>query len=265
EWLAKKKESGQIRHVGFSYHGTHGDFRKVLHSYDWEFTMLQYNYYDEHYQAGRAGLMEAAQRGLLVMIMEPLLGGRLATGLPKEAASVFRKADDSLSPADWALWWLWNQPEVHVVVSGMNTAAQVRQNADSLARFAPFGDERAAVYSKVQEIFRKSYKIPCTGCNYCLPCPKGVNIPACLSAYNASYAQNYFTGIKLYAIGTALTTADPLTPRNKCNNCGKCEPVCPQNIPIRNALRSVTRRFEKPPVRMIASAVRWQMGREKKR
>ena len=254
-WIAEKKASGQIRQIGFSYHGTCGDFLKILDSYSWEFCMIQYNYYDENYQAGKKGLLAAAEKGVSVMIMEPLLGGRLATGLPKQAVALFEKADPSRTPADWALWWLWNQPEVTVVLSGMNSEQIMARNLQSLEQFRPLSDSELAVYADVVTVFRKSYKINCTGCNYCLPCPKGINIPACLSAYNTSYAQGFATGMMLYATSTAAITSHPLSPR-LCNDCGKCETHCPQAIPIRKSLKQVRRRFESPPLRAILALIR---------
>ncbi|MCL2218167.1 MAG: aldo/keto reductase [Defluviitaleaceae bacterium] len=255
DWLAEKKKSGQIRQVGFSYHGTCEDFIKTLDSYPWEFCMIQYNYYDENYQAGRRGLQAAAEKGVMVTIMEPLLGGRLATGLPKQAVEMFAKADPNASPADWALWWLWNQPEVTVVLSGMNSLKQMESNMRAAANSRSLSDKELAVYAGVVEIFRKSYKIPCTSCDYCLPCPKGINIPACFSAYNARYAQGLVTGFTLYLTSTAPMTKKPLSPHS-CNNCGKCEKHCPQHIPIRKELKKVARKFEPLPIRWVLALVR---------
>ena len=259
-WLEGKIASGQIRQVGFSYHGTCDDFLKILDAYAWEFTMIQYNYYDENYQAGKKGLKAAAQKGIAVMVMEPLLGGRLATGLPKQAVEMFQKSDPSLTPADWAFWWLWNQPEVTVVVSGMSSLQIVEANLRSIKNFRPKADEELAVYADVVELFRKSYKIKCTGCNYCLPCPMGINIPACLTAFNTSYAQGYITGMVMYATTTAVITRKPNSPRN-CNDCGKCEKVCPQNIPIRKDLKKVSKRFESLPLRCGFAIIRRVMNR----
>jgi len=255
EWLAKKMASGQIRQVGFSYHGSQGDFFKVLDSYPWTFCMIQYNYYDENYQAGKKGLQAAAEKGMAVIIMEPLLGGRLAVGLPKQAEEAFKNVNPQLAPADWAFWWLWNQPEVTVALSGMKSTEILEANLRSISNFRPLTQEELAVYPEVVEIFRKSYKINCTGCNYCLPCPMGINIPACLSAYNTSYAQGFITGATLYATSTAVVTKKPNSPR-RCNGCGKCEKDCPQFIPIRAALKKVARRFESPPLRLGYALIR---------
>jgi len=260
QWIAEKRKTGQIRQIGFSYHGTCDDFLKILDSYAWEFCMIQYNYYDENYQAGKKGLQAAAEKGVSVMIMEPLLGGRLATGLPKQAVGMFAKADPTLTPADWGFWWLWNQSEVTVAVSGMNTLQQMESNLRSADNFRQLTDRELAVYADVIELFRKSYKINCTGCNYCLPCPKGINIPACFSAYNTSYAQGFITGMTLYLTSTAAIGKNPSNPR-LCNECGKCEKHCPQYLPIRKWLKKTSSRLEPLPVRLTLALVRRVMTR----
>jgi predicted aldo/keto reductase-like oxidoreductase len=255
QWIEDKVKAGVIRRIGFSFHGTCDDFLKILGSYAWEFCMIQYNYYDENYQAGRKGLRAAAEKGIPVMIMEPLLGGRLATGLPKQAAELFAKANPALTPADWALRWLWNQSEVTVVVSGMSSSRVMEQNLRSADSFRPLSDDDLAVYGDVVKLFRKSYKINCTGCNYCLPCPKGINIPACFSAYNTRHTQGFATGMKLYMTSIAVLAKNPDSPR-LCNDCGKCEKACPQNLPIRRDLKKVVRRFEPLPLRPVLALVR---------
>ena len=255
QWIEEKRKSGQIKQIGFSFHGTYDDFLKVLNSYDWGFCMIQYNYYDENYQAGKKGLQAAAEKGLSIIIMEPLLGGRLATGLPKQAVELFKKSDPNLSPADWALWWLWNQSEVTVVLSGMSSNEIMKSNLRSMENYRPLPDKELTVYADVIDVFRKAYKVNCTGCNYCLPCPKGINIPDCLSAYNSSYAQGYITGIQQYMTSTALFSKNPISPRI-CNQCGKCEKICPQNISIRKSLKKVTGRFEPLPLRLLLKIAR---------
>ncbi|MCL2379186.1 MAG: aldo/keto reductase [Coriobacteriia bacterium] len=255
DWIAAKKSTGQIHQIGFSYHGNYDDFLKVIDSYPWEFCMIQYNYYDQNYQAGAQGLAAAHNKGMTVMIMEPLLGGKLATGLPKQAMQLFSEVNPDLSPADWALWWLWNQSEITTVLSGMSNERIVQTNLRSLDNFRFLTDTELAVYDDVIDVFRQSYKINCTSCNYCLPCPKGINIPACLSAYNTSYAQGYIAGITLYLTSTAVITKNPLSP-HLCNQCGKCEKLCPQHIPISASLKKVSRRFEPQPLRAILALAR---------
>ncbi|MCL2634208.1 MAG: aldo/keto reductase [Oscillospiraceae bacterium] len=260
QWLEDKKKSGKIRQIGFSYHGNCNDFIKIIDSYAWEFCMIQYNYYDENYQAGKEGLKAAAEKNMPVMIMEPLLGGRLATGLPKQAVEMFAKSNPALSPADWAFWWLWNQPEVTVVLSGMNSNQIVESNLRSTDDFRPLTENELTVYADIVELFRKSYKINCTGCNYCLPCPKGINIPSVFSAYNTRYAQGFIAGMTLYVTSIAGVTKNPVSPRI-CNGCGKCEKICPQNLPIRKDLKKVARKLESLPLRFAIAILRKIMTR----
>ena len=255
KWIASKKDSGQISQIGFSFHGAAGEFIEVINSYDFEFCLIQYNYYEPNYQAGQAGMMAAAEKNMTIMIMEPLLGGQLATGLPKNAVEIFKNTRSDLSPADWALWWLWSQAEVTTVLSGMSSAKIVEKNLNSVKRFSPLTKSERAVCDEVVAIFRKSYKVNCTNCNYCLPCPQGINIPGCLSARNASYAQNLYTGFALYMTSTGVISSHPTSAR-LCNQCGKCEKACPQNLAIRAELKQVTRRFEFWPIPWILAIVR---------
>jgi len=255
EWAKSKQDSGQIKQFGFSYHGNNIDFMKILDAHQWDFTMIQYNYYDENYQAGKKGLVAAAEKGVSVIIMEPLLGGKLASGLPKEAVKLFENEKPGATPADWALRWLWNHDEVTVVLSGMSSKEQVMQNIASAKNFAPLQENEAGVYTKVVEIFKKAFRIPCTGCDYCLPCPKGINIPACFSAYNAKYAQGFVTAMTMYLTTTAVIAKNPTAPHT-CIKCGKCEKECPQNIPIMKDLMKVTFALEPLPLRLILKLVR---------
>jgi predicted aldo/keto reductase-like oxidoreductase len=255
QWIAEKKQAGKIRQAGFSFHGSCGEFLKVLDSYQWDLCQIQYNYSNENYQAGKEGLKAAAAKGIPVIIMEPLLGGRLAAGLPKEAVSLFSGADPSLSPAAWAFRWLWNQSEVTCVLSGMNTAAQMEENIRAAGDARPLTGAELAVYAEVTAIFGRAYRIKCTGCNYCMPCPRGINIPGCFAAYNTSFAQNFVTGMQQFLTSTAAMGKTPRTPR-LCVECGKCESHCPQHLPIRRALKQVAGRMEPLPLRLALSVVR---------
>ena len=257
-WIAEKKESGQIRQIGFSYHGNQGDFAALLEAYPWQFVQIQYNYSDENYQAGRAGLQRAAAMGLPVIIMEPLLGGKLANGLPKEALRLFgetgpKPAEQALrSPAEWALRWLWDQPQCTVVLSGMNSMAQLEENV-RVAGEATSGcltEEEHALYPRVVASFREAFKVPCTGCSYCMPCPKGVNIPGCLGAYNARYALGYIAGVSQYFTSTNVVDQKNNSSAHKCVACGACVQKCPQHIDIPGQLGKVGRMMEPWPLRM---------------
>jgi predicted aldo/keto reductase-like oxidoreductase len=246
KWIAEKRMSGQIKNIGFSFHGIHNEFLKILDAYEWDFCQIQYNYLNINYQAGMAGLKRAAEKGLSVIIMEPLLGGKLAGGLPKKAVDIFNAANSALSPAKWALRWLWNQNEVTVVLSGMNELSQLEENLetakDAIPNMLTADDEKT--FDSVIKIINASYKIPCTGCNYCMPCPHKVNIPACFATYNVSYSIGFITGFTQYlnSIGM-LNTVSSFAP-SQCQKCGQCEKKCPQHIPIMNSLEKVTKRME---------------------
>jgi predicted aldo/keto reductase-like oxidoreductase len=255
EWIDEKKRSGKIRQLGFSFHGSRGEFLKILDVHKWDFCQIQYNYSNENFQAGKEGLKAAFAKGIPVMIMEPLLGGKLATGLPKEAAAIFAKNDPSVSPATWGLRWLWNQEEVTCVLSGMSTVTQMEENIQSAENFRPLTESELTVYKEVIGIFNGAYKIQCTGCNYCMPCPKGINIPGCFAAYNTSFVQNFVTGIQQYITSTAAISKKPYSPR-LCVECGKCESRCPQHLLIRKSLKQVAGRMESLPIRFALSIAR---------
>ncbi|MCD8361747.1 MAG: aldo/keto reductase [Lachnospiraceae bacterium] len=244
EWAEEKKKSGQIQNFGFSFHGAQDEFLALLDAYDWDFCQIQYNYSDENYQAGVTGLKAAAAKGIPVMIMEPLLGGKLAKNLPKAAVKRFAQADPELSPAAWGFRWLYNQPEVTVVLSGMNEQEQLDDNvkiADTAAH-GMLSDADQAAIRDVREIFKASYKVHCTGCHYCMPCPAGVNIPACFTSYNTRYSISKSQGMMQYYMSTLMS--DKPSYAGLCKECGKCEKHCPQNLPIRENLKAVAREFE---------------------
>jgi len=260
EWIEEKKAKGQIHNIGFSFHGGTDNFIKVLDAYDWDFCQIQYNYMDEHSQAGRRGLKYAHEKGLPVIIMEPLRGGRLVQGLPKSAAKILENEEPKRSPAEWGLRWLWDQPEVTVVLSGMNDVAQVEENV-RIAREADAGcmtERDREVIEKVKAEINRYIKVPCTGCGYCMPCPAGVDIPGCFAAYNTRYTDSWYQGMKAYMMCTTLR----MNPSNasKCLRCGKCEQHCPQNISIRESLQNVKKHMEPPPYH-IARAISKCIGK----
>jgi predicted aldo/keto reductase-like oxidoreductase len=246
KWIEEKKSTGQIRNIGFSFHGIHNEFLQLLEVYDWDFCQIQYNYINTNYQAGTIGLKKAADKGLPVIIMEPLLGGKLASGLPKKAADVFRLENSSLSPAAWALRWLWNQKEVTVVLSGMNEDSQLQENIQVAADAMPdmLTHEESIAFDSVVKIFNASYKIPCTGCNYCMPCPHRVNIPGCFAAYNVFYTVGMLSGFQQYITGTGATDPRKNYAASQCKKCGICEKRCPQHISIIKSLEKVSKKME---------------------
>lgn len=250
EWIAEKKASGQIRQIGFSYHGGTQGFLQILKAYDWEFCQIQFNYMDEHSQAGLTGLRAAAEMGIPVIIMEPLRGGRLAGGLPKPAAEIFRESGYDRSPAEWGLRWIFDHPEVSVVLSGMNAMEQIRENVRIAEEAQPgcMSKEEQAVIGRVREKLAEVTKVPCTGCGYCMPCPAGVDIPVCFRCYNVRFSDGWFNGMREYFMCTTLRSKQ--TNASKCVGCGRCEQHCPQGIPIRKELKNVVKTMERLPYRI---------------
>lgn len=245
EWLEEKKASGQIRQIGFSYHGNADMFCELLEDYDWDFTQIQYNYMDENSQAGRKGLMAAAEKGIPVIIMEPLRGGRLAN-LPEAALKELSKFEVKRTPVQWALRWLWNQPQVTCVLSGMNSMEQVQDNLNtaSTVEVGELGEKEEALLAKVVKIINSKMKVGCTGCRYCMPCPKKVDIPGTFAAYNRRYSEGWFSAVKDYLMCTALRKDTSCA--SNCIECGKCEQHCPQHIEIRKELKNAKKVLENP-------------------
>lgn len=256
DWLAEKKKNGQIGQIGFSYHGNSDMFCRLLDAYDWDFCQIQYNYLDEHSQAGVTGLKYAAAKGLPVIIMEPLRGGRLAGHLPEAALRRFREYPVRRSPAEWAFRWLWDQEEVTCVLSGMNSLEMIGENcrAASEARAGEFGEAEEKLLRDVVSLVNAKMKVGCTGCRYCMPCPRGVDIPGTFSAYNRFYTESRYGGLRDYFMCIALRK-DSTSPAN-CIGCGKCESHCPQGIPIRRELKKARRTLGGPLTDLAGRAVK---------
>lgn len=256
EWIKEKQATGAILQIGFSYHGNTDMFCKLVDAYDWDFCQIQYNYMDEHSQAGKRGLQYANKRGLPVIIMEPLRGGKLAKGLPNDALELFHKHTPARTPVQWALRWLWNQPEVTVVLSGMNSMEQVHDNINtaSTVEVGEFTPEDERMLSEVIDVLNSKIKVPCTGCSYCQPCPKGVNIPGCFAAYNMVATEGKITGMMEYMKNTTMRKTP--TAASQCVECGLCEKHCPQHINIREELGKVRKEMETPIYRIASKIVR---------
>ncbi len=245
DWIREKKETGQILHIGFSFHGSTNSFRELLDAYDWEFTMIQYNYLDENTQAGRAGLEYAHSKGLPVMIMEPLRGGKLVDMLPEEAKKRISQNSRGYTAAEWSFRWLWNQPEVTSVLSGMNSVEMIEENAAvaSDAQANVFTEEDLAFLEEIKADINHSMKVGCTGCGYCMPCPHGVDIPGAFNAWNTYYSQGRRAASWTYMQCT-IFRHDPAG-ASQCIGCGACEQHCPQGIEIRKELKLAAADLEK--------------------
>jgi predicted aldo/keto reductase-like oxidoreductase len=245
EWLEELKKKGTIKNIGFSFHGGKEDFEQLIVAYPWDFCQIQYNYLDENNQATKSGLQLANSLGIPVVIMEPLRGGKLVNNLPEQVVNAFASYDKKRTPAEWALRWIWNHPEVNVVLSGMSDEEQLAENvriageaeANSLSK------EELEVFEKVKEILREKTKVPCTGCGYCMPCPSGVNIPGCFSAYNDKYLLG-LKGNRMKYMQTLGVMSKKPAYASMCTECGKCERHCPQNIEIRKQLKTVKKEME---------------------
>ena len=255
EWIRDRMASGEIRQIGFSFHGPYPEFVKLLDNYDWDFTLIQYNYINMNYQAGINGLHYAAEKGLSVFIMEPLLGGKLAN-LPQEALALFEKARPGSKAADWALRFVWDEPCVTLLLSGMNEIAQLEENLNVVETALPSSltDQEKETIFAVKSIFKKSYKIPCTGCNYCMPCPRKINIPAFFEAYNTSYALKRTAALNAYIVSAGALGEFPHY-ASDCTACGKCSSQCPQQIAIPTQLKTVRRRLQIPGMKGIMAIV----------
>ena len=257
EWIADKKKKGAIINMGFSFHGQREDFVKLIDAYDWDFCQIQYNYRDENKQAGRFGLDYASQKGVPIIVMSPLRGGLLSNTLPEAAKKLFAKANNTRSLTEWSLRWIWDQPEVLTVLSGMGEAKYLDENI-AIASTVSTGNvtnQEREIYKQVIEAFKQSDEIPCTGCGYCLPCPQGVNIPDCFFCYNESRIGPFFEAVKQYLMSTgAVSTTQHYA--SKCTKCKVCEKHCPQQIQISQELTKVSKRMESFWFRPVFAMVR---------
>jgi predicted aldo/keto reductase-like oxidoreductase len=241
EFLDAAKADGRIKHAGFSFHDEAPTFKPIVDGYDWSFCQIQYNFMDEDFQAGRAGLEYAAGKGLGVIVMEPLRGGALTARIPEDVQALWNKGRVKRTPAEWGLRFVWNRPEVNVVLSGMTEPAQVEENIrianEGLANSLT-GEEIALIH-EVKAIYQARIRVNCTSCGYCMPCPTGVNIPANflqlnnLAIYRDRAAAEFFYFHLLKEEQRA----------SHCEECGQCVELCPQHIPIPEMLKEVVREF----------------------
>jgi hypothetical protein len=267
DFLDKAKADGRIRNAGFSFHGDRKAFKEIIDAYDWTFCQIQYNFLDETNQAGTEGLQYAASKNIAVMVMEPLRGGMLAANLPAAVQQVYDRSPLKRSPAEWALRWVWNHPEVTVVLSGMNNENHIAGNIKACQTAFPNGmsESELATIAGVVDMYRGLVKVGCTGCAYCMPCPFGVNIPICFSIYNDYHiGANRFLTRGMYGAmlmgGLMPVRADA----SLCRQCGKCAKACPQHIAIPDELKNVNRTLGGLRTKLMMPIVRMMFPKEVK-
>jgi len=238
EWAEKAIADGRFRYLGFSFHDDYDTFKQIIDDYDWPMCQIQYNYMDVENQAGTKGLQYAASKGVAVVIMEPILGGKLV-GPPPPIQATWDGAAKKRRPADWALQWLWNQPEVSVVLSGMSAMQHVEENVASadVSGIGTLTADELALYDQVRSKYQKLIAIPCTSCGYCMPCPQGVDIPGNFGSYNEGVmfdkpeaSRGHYGWLKFAYEEQGIFDHDVRAAQ--CIQCGECEAKCPQGIPI---------------------------------
>lgn len=241
KWAEQLRADGRISHFGFSFHDSYDVFVEIVDDYDWSFCQIQYNFCNEDVQAGTRGLKYAAAKGLGVIIMEPLFGGTLANP-PATVRDIWEAAPGTHRPADVALRWLWDKPEVSLVLSGMSNLEQVQQNLESasLSGSGSLDEDEAALIACVREEYQRLSPIPCTKCGYCLPCPNGVDIPLNFELYNNAAV---FGGNPVVLCRNLYLSLSEEQRASACLECGTCEEKCPQHIPIGEMMGRVREQF----------------------
>ena len=241
DWVEKAQADGRIKQIGFSFHDEYPVFKRIIDAYEkWDFCLIQYNFMDQAYQAGKKGLQYAAARGMGVVIMEPLRGGRLIDP-PQGIQEIWDRAEAQRTAAEWSLQWLWNQPEVSLVLSGMSTLEQVQENIASASKsgIGKLSDADLDLIAEAKKTYEGFQLIPCTNCGYCVPCPEGVDIPRILKIYN--------DGIMYEKVESAKTDYLMWVPaENKadlCVVCGECLEKCPQDIPISDWMEKIHQEY----------------------
>ena len=269
DFLHQAIEAGRIGSAGFSFHGLAEDFYRIVDAYPWEFCQIQYNFLDQKNQAGTAGLKYAAAKNLGVIVMEPLRGGNLGLATPPPAVEkIWNEAKTRRTPAEWALRWVWNHPDVTVVLSGMNDEAHIAENlsiADS-ARADSLAPDELALVDRVCRKYQELMKVGCTGCGYCMPCPSDVSIPVCFETYNKMHMFGEFEAVKFsYAIRMSGILVDG-KPKyaSQCVECGECLDKCPQQIPIPDVLAKVAAEMEGPDMEQRLAIARKLFQEEQK-
>ncbi|MDC7224425.1 MAG: aldo/keto reductase [Spirochaetales bacterium] len=238
-FLKEAKEAEKIKHIGFSFHDNIDLFKEITDDFDWEFCQIQLNYLDDNYQAGLEGMRYAAERDMGVIVMEPLRGGMLAREeIPEELEKIWNKSPRKRTPAQWGLGYVWNYPEISLVLSGMSTMEQVEENIETARTALPqfLSPEEVDLIGEARDFFQSRIRVNCTNCHYCMPCPAGVNIPELFWGYNHDGVFGDFAKGKFWTTGFIK----PHARAHNCVECGACESQCPQNIPIMDHLKKIT-------------------------
>ena len=253
DFINSEKKKGRLINFGFSFHCNLHEFKKIIDDYNWEVCMIQYNYIDEHYQAGTEGLDYAVSKNIGVIAMEPLRGGMLVEKLPKKAKKIIENFNVKRSPGEWGLRWVWDSPDIKVVLSGMNDDKIIEENINAASESSPnsLSLEEKQMLEKVKEEFKSKIKVECTNCAYCMPCPQGVDIPTCFSSYNDKSIFGGFKPQVMYVNATEDKSA-----AYKCTQCGVCEKKCPQEIPIIEELKNVSKSMDKWYYRLLGKIVK---------
>jgi len=266
EFMDGIRKQGRVRRMGFSFHGSKEDFRKIVDGYNWDFAMVQFNILDEHAQASIEGIKYAHNKGLGIIVMEPLRGGSLAANIPDEAQKIYDNAPEKRKPADWALRWVLNHPEVTTVLSGMNNEDHIDENIKvaNEALSGSFTNNELITIENFRTTYLKSMKIGCTGCAYCMPCPSNINIPNALLNLNNYYMSSKFEAKIIHMLNAGIQTSDGKPHWTEtCINCGACEKKCPQGLKIRKAFEPVQKDLEGPGIKILAKIARGVMNRGK--
>lgn len=259
DWMDKIKKEGKVRYMGLSFHGMPEDFIKIADGYDFDFAQIQYNILDENYQAGIKGIEYAVKKEMGIIIMEPLRGGSLVGEIPTEVQAIYDTADIKRSAADWALRWIYNHPQVTVVLSGMNNIDHINENiqvaSETMAN--SLTNKEQQIIKDVRDKYHELLTIGCTGCAYCMPCPVGIDIPATLKNLN-NYHMFSKSGARMQQLLYAGISTSDGKPHyaSSCIECGKCEKKCPQNLEIRQAMKQASKEIEGPVMKVMAAIAR---------
>lgn len=266
EWMDKIKETGKVRYMGFSFHEEHSYFNRIVDAYDWDFCQVQYNLLDEYYQAGIEGIEYAASKGLGIIVMEPLRGGMLVDKIPDSVQKIYDTADVKRTPVDWALSFIYNNPNVHVILSGMNKNEHIKENIEIASTTHPntLTEKELKILDDVKDEYQNLLEIGCTGCRYCLPCPAKIDIPDAFKATNNVKMFGKWQGRMFYLNQIAFGLEKPRYTSN-CIECGKCEEHCPQNLEIRKDFKKVEKYVETPFVKVMVSIMRMFLTNKKRK